>query len=224
MSDLVGPDFQAPVAEPPGPPGATPRPRPAGRSATATTQKWSRLVHAYTSMIALLLVLFFGVTGITLNHPEWTFGDAPTTTTKTGNLGFTPTRDGAVDYLRVSELLREQYGISAEVKDYGTSGTQGSISYRAPGYAADATFDTTTGAYRVTIEQQGFVGVLNDLHKGRDADSSWKWTIDVAGAFLVVIALSGIVLQLVLRRRRRSALVVAAVGTLLAVALMWLTL
>lgn len=194
------------------------------RSRAAFWQKWSRLVHAYTSMIALLLVLFFGLTGITLNHPEWTFGDAPTITTKTGTLGFDAASNGTVDYLRVSELLRERYGISAAVSDYATTGTQGSISYRAPGYAADATFDTTSGEYRVTIEQQGFVGVMNDLHKGRDASSSWKWAIDVAAGFLVVIALSGLLLQLFLKRRRRSALIVAGVGVLVTIALVARTL
>ena len=194
------------------------------RSRSAATQKWSRLVHAYTSMIALLLVLFFGITGITLNHPDWSFGNKPTTTSKSGTMTFTVAPGGTVDYLKVSEFLRDTYGISAEVSDYTTTGTQGSISYRAPGYAADATFDTSTGAYRVTIEQQGFIGVMNDLHKGRDADGSWKWTIDVAGAFLVVIALSGLLLQLFLKRRRRSALIVAGAGVVIAIALMYLTL
>lgn len=197
--------------------------RPA-RTRTASTQKWSRLVHAYSSMIALVLVLFFGLTGITANHPEWTFGDAPTTTTDTGTIDAPLAADGTVDYLAVSEYLRDTYGITADVSDYGTTGTTASISYRAPGYAADATVNTETGAYRVSIEQQGFLGVMNDLHKGRDADTSWKWAIDAAGAFLVLIALSGLVLQLVLKRRRRSALVVAGAGAVAVIVLLFLTL
>ena len=194
------------------------------RSRSASTQRWSRLIHTYASMIALLLVLFFGFTGITANHPEWTFGDQPTTTSKSGTMDFAVASDGTTDYLKVSEFLRDTYGISADVSDYGTTGTQGSISYRAPGYAADATFDTETGAYRITIEQQGLVGVMNDLHKGRDADSSWKWAIDVSGAFLVLIALTGLVLQFTLKRRRRSALIIAGAGAVIALVLIWWTL
>lgn len=182
------------------------------------------MIHAYASMIALLLVLFFGITGITANHPEWTLGGGPTTTTDAGTLPFTPTSDGAVDYLEVSEYLRDSYNISADVSDYRTTGKQGSISYRGPGYAADATFDTETGAYQVTVEQQGLLGVMNDLHKGRDADASWKWAIDASGALLVLIALSGLLLQLFLKRRRRSALIVAGAGILIAAALVTLTL
>ncbi|MEZ5179567.1 MAG: PepSY-associated TM helix domain-containing protein [Acidimicrobiales bacterium] len=194
------------------------------RPRTAVWQRWSRVVHAYTSMIALLLVLFFGISGITLNHPEWTFGDEPTSVSESGTMTFAVAPDGQVDYLAVSEFLRTTYGIKAEVSDYSTTGNQGSISYRAPGYAADATFDTETGEYRLTIEEQGWVGVMNDLHKGRDADSSWRWTIDVAGAFLVLIAASGLLLQLVLRRRRRSAVIVAVVGSIVVAVLIFLTL
>ncbi|MEO6123457.1 MAG: PepSY-associated TM helix domain-containing protein [Ilumatobacteraceae bacterium] len=40
------------------------------------TSRWVRWVHVDTSMISLLVVLFFGITGITLNHPDWTFGDS----------------------------------------------------------------------------------------------------------------------------------------------------
>lgn len=194
------------------------------RSRSAAWQKWSRLIHAYTSMIALLLVLFFGITGITLNHPEWTFGDAPTTTTKTGTMTFEVAPDGNVDYLRVSEFLRDRYAISADVSDYQTTGNQGSISYRAPGYAADASFDTSTGAYRVTIEQQGFVGVMNDLHKGRDAPGAWKWVIDVSAGLLVLVSVTGLGIQLFQRKRRTRALVFAGLGLVATVVLVWIAL
>ncbi|MFN8052579.1 MAG: PepSY-associated TM helix domain-containing protein [Acidimicrobiales bacterium] len=196
--------------------------RSSGRRGTG--QKWFRWVHVYTSMISLVLVLFFGLTGLTLNHPDWTFGDAATTTTKSGNMSFDVARNSTVDYLRVSEFLRNKYGISADVSDYSTTGDQGSISYRAPGYSADATFSVSTGAYRLTVEQQGFVAVMNDLHKGRDADGSWKWVIDVVAGFLVLISLTGLGLQLFLRRRRRSAVLVALGGAVIAVVFALLTL
>jgi len=36
-----------------------------------STLSLSRLIHIYVSMALLTLLLFFSVTGITLNHPEW---------------------------------------------------------------------------------------------------------------------------------------------------------
>ena len=34
-------------------------------------QRFWRTVHIYISMFVLLIFLFFALTGITLNHPEW---------------------------------------------------------------------------------------------------------------------------------------------------------
>ena len=45
-----------------------------GRRRKQATSRWVRWIHVYTSMISLLIVLFFGLTGITLNHPKWIFG------------------------------------------------------------------------------------------------------------------------------------------------------
>ena len=188
------------------------------RSTGATTQRWSRIAHVYVSMLALLVVLFFGFTGITLNHPTWAFGLAPTASDATGTLPASA-RAGSEQtrLLAVSEHLRQELHVRGNVTDFGYDGTQGTLAYRGPGYLADVTFDTTAGTYQAHVEQQGLIGVLNDLHKGRNADASWSWLIDLSGAFLVVIAVTGLVLQLVLRKRRRSAVVTATVAGLLVV-------
>lgn len=34
-----------------------------------------RWIHIYLSMISLAAILFFSVTGVTLNHPSWFFGE-----------------------------------------------------------------------------------------------------------------------------------------------------
>ena len=65
---------------------------------------------------------------------------------------------------------------------------------------------------------------MNDLHKGRDANSTWKWVIDISAGFLVVISLTGLTMQFFLRKRRRSALIGAAVGGVVSIVLMYLTL
>ena len=189
------------------------------------TNKWARLAHVYTSMIALLVVLFFGISGITLNHPTWTFGDNVNTRKETGTLPI-PTRrdDGSVDFLSVSEYVRDEFGVSGQVSSFDVVNDEGSISYRNAGYSADLFFRVESRAFELRIAEQGWVGVMNDLHRGRDARSQWKWVIDVAAVFLVVIALTGLVMQLFLRKRRRSALIGATVGAVALVALILITL
>lgn len=189
------------------------------------THRWARWLHVYTSMIALLIVLFFGITGITLNHPTWTFGDDVDVTTVTGSLPFTPTRpDGSVDYLSISEYARDEHGVTGHVDSFETVGGEGSIAYKKPGYSANLRFAVDSGTFELTVEQQGWLAVMNDLHKGRDSGPSWRWLIDVAGGFLVVIAATGLVMQLFLRKRRRRALVSALVGVAVVLAVGWLSL
>ena len=136
-----------------------------------------------------------------------------------------PMANGSVDYLTVSEFARNELGVGGQVESFDSTGSSASIRYRQPGYSADLTFSTSSGDYELVSEQQGmFWGVMNDLHKGRHAGSSWKWLIDIAGLLLVVISISGLVMQLFLRKRRTAALVVTAVGAVVMALLIWITL
>jgi hypothetical protein len=171
-------------------------------------------------MIAFAVVLFFALTGITLNHPEWTFGTSPTRTTKVGTLPSAAVRNGVVDWFTVSEYLRSKEDVRGSVSDKRADDLEGSIVFKGPAYEADATFRIADRSYTLTTESQGFVGLMNDLHKGRDTRSSWKWLIDVSGAFLAFVSFTGLTLQFFLRRRRRSAFVTAGVGGALMLALL----
>lgn len=194
--------------------------------ARRATQKWSRIIHVYTSMAALLLVLFFGITGITLNHPTWSIGSSVSTSTRSGTLPVAPTLDGGgANYLQASEYARSELGVTGEVEGFDTAADTATIRYRKPGYAADLTFSLADARYELVTTQQGmFWGVLNDLHKGRYADTSWKWLIDLSGLLLVVMAFTGMVLQLFLKRRRRSAFILAGVGAVVTIVLAWIAL
>ena len=62
----------------------------------------------------------------------------------------------------------------------------------------------------MTVESQGLLGVLNDLHKGRDTGARRKWLIDASAVFLVVVSLTGLGIQVFQKKRRRRALAFAA--------------
>jgi uncharacterized protein len=67
----------------------TPRtgsPGPGQSSIKRRTHFWLRWAHVYIGMFSLLIVLFFGITGITLNGPSWTFGGEISTESFTGEL------------------------------------------------------------------------------------------------------------------------------------------
>ena len=205
---------------------ATAPPRATGNNVGRATHRWSRLIHVYTSMIALLVVLFFAGTGILLNHPSWTFGSDTTTDTVTGVFPFgveLVAENGdveGVDFLSISEYVRAEYGVIGEVDFFGTTGREGSIAYRNPGYAADLFFDIDDATYEIRVEQQGWVAVVSDLHQGSETGSSWRLLIDITAGFLILISITGLVMQFFLKKRRRSAFIVSGVGIVLTVALM----
>jgi len=103
----------------------------------------------------------------------------------------------------VAEYVRDHDGVRGSVADHQASDSEGTISFKGPGYAADLIFEIPSGEYRVLVEEQGLLGVLNDLHKGRDTGSKWKWLIDVSAIFLVAVAITGLGIQVFQRKRRR---------------------
>jgi uncharacterized protein len=179
-----------------------------------------RWLHVYTSMFSLMIVLFFAITGITLNHPDWIFGQAETRKESTGTLPTTWRSNGKVNWLEVVEHLRATNSVRGRAQDMREDSSEASVSFAAPGYRADAFVDTKTGGYKLTVTAQGIVAVMNDFHKGRDAGPTWAWLIDLSGWFLVLVSVTGLGLLVYLKKFRISALIAMVVGTVIMLALM----
>jgi len=177
-----------------------------------------RWLHIYLSMISFAIVLFFAITGLTLNHADRFVNQLHTTQVK-GKL--TASWVNNPDTLKIAKLeiveyLRRNDNIKAALSDFRIDDSQIGISFKGPGYAADAFIDRETGAYELTKTTAGFVGIINDLHKGRDTGSAWSVFIDVCAILLTLISITGLLLLLFLKKRRTSGLVVALCGLLLA--------
>lgn len=178
----------------------------------------SRWLHIYVSMISFAIVFFFAVTGLTLNHPDFFAGELKSSNEK-GKLDsnwVNNTDTTKIAKLEIVEHLRKWHGIKAALAEFRIDDTQCSLSFKGPGYAADAFIDRTNGEYEVALMQAGFVGVMNDLHKGRDSGSGWSVLIDVSAILMTLVSLTGIILILYIKRKRVSGLLIAAIGLLLA--------
>ena len=167
-------------------------------------------------MVSFALVLFFSATGLTLNHPDWFAGHEKTDerhgVANTGMLR-TQSTDGA-DRLGVVEMLRSREHVHGAVSDFRVDDSQVSVSFRAPGYTADAFIDRDTGKYDLTEVRNGFVAVVNDLHKGRDTGAAWGAVIDISAVLLLLVSLTGLILIWFMTKRRTSGLGWAAVAAL----------
>jgi hypothetical protein len=178
------------------------------------TAAFSRWLHVYLSMLSFIVVLFFAVTGITLNHAEWFDGkEVEKKITGTVPEAWVKTTDTTqIKKLEIVELLRKQYGIKGYVSDFLIEDDQCSLSFKGPGYSADAFISRKDGKFKMTELRMGLVAVLNDLHKGRDSGKGWSWVIDVSAGFLALVSLSGLVMLFFLKKKRLNGIMYAIVG------------
>jgi hypothetical protein len=178
--------------------------------------KFSRWLHIYLSMLSFVIVLFFSVTGLTLNHAD-KFSSVKTTQQKGKlTLAWVNNKDTAqVTKFNIAEYFRNNCNVKGAVSDFRIDDSQVNISYKGPGYEADAFITRETGEYELTQIRSGFVGFMNDLHKGRDTGKTWSWVIDTAAILMVVISLSGLILLLFIKRKRRNGLILAVIGLLI---------
>ena len=189
------------------------KPKKGIKKQTATFSRW---LHVYLSMVSFIIVLFFAVTGITLNHAEW-FDGKQVEKKVQGNvpLDWVNTPDtGRIRKLEIVELFRNTYGIKGYVSDFLIDDGQCSVSFKGPGYSADASINRKDGTFKLKELRLGLVAVLNDLHKGRDSGKAWSWVLDISAVFLTLISLTGLVMLCFLKKRRLTGFILVVVGGL----------
>lgn len=178
--------------------------------------KLSRWLHIYLSMASFVIVLFFSVTGLTLNHPDVFQGKTVTTQDK-GNVNpqwVNNPDTNRIARLEIAEFFRNKYKVKGAVTDFRIEDSQVSLSFRGPGYGADAFITRSSGAFELTQTRSGFVAFMNDLHKGRDTGQAWSWVIDIAAVLLILISLTGLILLLFLKKKRTNGLILVLAGGL----------
>ena len=180
--------------------------------------KLSRWLHIYLSMVSFAIVLFFSVTGLTLNHPTWFGGDKQIETKYNGKLNANWVNNpdtNKVAKLEIVEFFRKKHSAKGFVSEIRIDDAEISLSLKGPAYGFDAFIDRTNGSYEASEIKMGAVAVMNDLHKGRDSGSGWAWVIDISAIFLILVSLSGLILLLFMKKRRVAGLVSGVIGLII---------
>ena len=211
-----------------------------GRNLKIRLVRLALWLHIYVSMFGLAAVLFFSVTGITLNHPDWVFGNVERRVQSEGQVELRwlhvapatspfedpdpagePDLSKEVAKLEVVEHLRKAHAVRGALADFRVDENECMVSFKGPAYAADAFIDRASGHYNVIQTDHGFVALINDLHKGRDTGPVWSAVIDISAVVLTVISLTGLILIFFLKLRRRPGLIVSLIGAVVIVAVSW---
>ena len=174
-------------------------------------KKWSRLLHIYLSMLGLLAILFFSITGIMLNHEEW-FGFAePRVSKHEGTLPAELLREP--DKLGIVEKLRKDFGATGALDSFDVRDDEIALVFKSPGRRSEATITRADGHAEVSTETHGFAGRFVELHRGTEAGAAWRLVIDATAILLLLSSITGLVLWLLVPKWRPlgiAALVVCA--------------
>ena len=183
----------------------------------------SRYVHGWLSAFAFLTLLFFSVTGLLLNHPEW-FEPAKTEQTtqlilpesilKSIKQQENPS-DTILNYVRQQQNVVGRYQ-SSEVLD-----NEVMIRLESPAGATDIWVMADTGETEITQKPASTVSMLNDLHRGKNSGLAWSWLIDISAIIVIALSLVGYILFLSIKTRLVTHLVLTAVSLALIILLIW---
>jgi hypothetical protein len=179
--------------------------------------KLSRWLHIYLSMVSFTIVLFFSVTGLTLNHADYFQGQTKTRQQK----GKLPVEwvnvadTNRVARLSIAEYFRNRFAVKGAVNDFRIEDAQVSLAFKGPGYEAAIFIDRKTGEFDMAESSTGFIGFVNDLHKGRDTGKTWAWVIDIAAVLMTLISLTGLILLLFIKRKRINGMLLLVAGTVI---------
>lgn len=191
--------------------GTTPTAR-AKRSRKAFWLKQLHTWHWISSAISLVGLLLFAITGFTLNHAAEIEG-SPQTVERAAQLPAPLLRavkpDDAPDAKKplpapVAEWVEGNLDVKHARGDAEWSADEIYLALPRPGGDGWVAIDRASGAVTTEQTNRGWIAWLNDLHKGRNSGTVWKWFIDIFVLACIVFSLTGLVLLQMHSKNRPS--------------------
>lgn len=177
---------------------------------------WLRQLHTWhwmSSGLSLACMIFFALTGLTLNHAASISG-SPATVRKTARLAAADRsllRDApAPDAKRalppaLRAATERALGLFVPARAAEWSPDAIDLDLAGPGADGTLSIDRASGAIDYERTDHGWIAWVNDLHKGRNTGGLWFWFIDLFAFGVLVFALTGLcLLQLHARHRRKT--------------------
>jgi uncharacterized protein len=191
-------------------------PAPPARPAKKRSRKafWLKQLHTWhwiSSAISLIGLLLFAITGFTLNHAA-DIEASPVTQEAKAQLpkALLPriAPDDAPDAKKpFPDEIRSWLESNLKSRASGDADWSADEIYLAlprPGGDGWISVDRATGEVTTESTSRGWIAYLNDLHKGRNSGTAWKWFIDIFVLACMVFTLTGLVLLWMHSKHRKS--------------------
>lgn len=190
---------------------ATAAPDKQKRARKAFWLKQLHMWHWMSSAISLIGLMLFAITGFTLNHAaeiEGAPSSVETAAQLPPNLLEKVKADAAPDAKKplpadVAAFIETKLPLKAQ-GDADWTADEIYLGLPRPGGDGWISIDRHSGAVTSELSSRGWIAYLNDLHKGRNAGTVWKWFIDIFVLACVVFSLTGLVLLHMHSKHRKS--------------------
>lgn len=168
---------------------------------------WLKNLHRWhwiSSALCLLGMLFFSITGITLNHsaqieatPGVTRQKAMVPAPLRNELRqFGASHDGAKVALPpgAQRWLSATWSVDAGARSAEWSRDEVYVALPKAGGDAWVRIALEDGAAEYEVTERGAISWLNDVHKGRNTGAAWNWFIDLFAGTCLVFCLTGLLI------------------------------
>lgn len=188
---------------------------------------WVKQLHTWhwiSAAISLAAMLFFAVTGITLNHAA-SIPANPVVADTSGRLppallaALKAKTDDAPLPAPIAAAVKQAVGLDASGKAGEWSDAEVYVALPRPGGDAWVSIDRANGKISAEVTDRGWISYLNDLHKGRNSGSAWFWFIDIFAVACVLFTVTGLFLLQVHAKHRPSTWPIVLAGIALPVVL-----
>ena len=176
-------------------------------------QKYCRLLHAYLSAFAFLILMFFAASGLLLNHPEW-FAGGEISEDKTIEANFSiealsdvaSISDEGVAFAKFAQerlpLLGDFHSAEVFPEEEAFlkfSGSKGN---------SNVVIDLVNGEVEYEVTKASPVEIMHNLHRGKDSGAVWSRVIDVSAILILVMSLFGFLLMFFIKFRLATSMVI----------------
>ena len=115
---------------------------------------------------------------------------------------------------KIQSFVESQTGLSNPKSiDYLPDAGELTLDYPLPAGYAFVTVILEEQLVEVAYKKGSFIGLLNDLHKGRYSGKLWQWLIDISAGFMLLFSITGLVILLQNAKHRRLASWLVIMGT-----------
>jgi uncharacterized protein len=184
----------------------------------------ARYVHGWLSAFAFIALFFFSLTGLFLNHPDWFEASQdeqvqqislPQNISETWMQQENPTES-------ILSYVRQQHAVIGRYKSSEVMDSEVMIRLESPAGSTDIWAMLDMGELEVTTKPASTMTLIQDLHRGKNAGTSWSWFIDISAIVILLLSIAGFILFLTVKTRLLTHLLLTTASIAVLILLIWL--